>query len=112
MRAIVENQIQRAVKFLRPPVKLAVARDFQRKGLITDNQLNDLINLYRPNKPSTKTGWDNFKPLDHNNGPEDFPMLSDDEIYHQSATSTEDHSHATDRDMLTMTKLFLPEKLI
>lgn len=28
-------------------------------------------------------------------------MLSDDEIYHQSATSTEDHSHATDRDMLT-----------
>lgn len=101
LRTIVDNQIQRTIEFLRPPVKLAVARDFQRKGLITDTYLNDLINLHRSNQSSTKPGRDNFKPLDHNHDSEDLPMLSDDETHQQSTISTEDQSHPSDHDMLT-----------
>ena len=41
MRTIVENKIPQTIKFFRPPVKLAVFRNFQRKGLITENHLNE-----------------------------------------------------------------------
>ncbi|CEP10130.1 hypothetical protein, partial, partial [Parasitella parasitica] len=52
MKAIYDRQIQRTIDFLRPPVKLAVARDFQRKGLISDTYLEDLINLHASTDPT------------------------------------------------------------
>ena len=79
IRNIYENQIHRTIEFLRPPVKLAVARDFQRKGLITEIHLQDLINLYRLNQPASASRRDNFKTLDPQDDPEDLPMLSDEE---------------------------------
>lgn len=51
MQMIFDKQINRTLDFLRPPVKLAVARDFQKKGWITSSYLEDLLHLHA-NTPS------------------------------------------------------------
>ncbi|GAN11856.1 hypothetical protein MAM1_1128c11472 [Mucor ambiguus] len=43
MQLIHQNQITRTLNFLRSPVKLAVARDYQRKGWISSSYINDLL---------------------------------------------------------------------
>lgn len=100
IRNIYENQIHRTIKFLRPPVKLAVARDFQRKGLITENHLKDLINLYCLNQPASASRRDNFKILNPQSDPEDLPMLSDEEQCQQPDFYADNHFHAADHGML------------
>jgi hypothetical protein len=48
-----ENQVHKTLTYLRNPVKLAVARDFHRKGLISTEFLDDLVKLH-PNHEPTK----------------------------------------------------------
>ncbi|CEP07828.1 hypothetical protein [Parasitella parasitica] len=52
MKAVYDRQIQRTIDFMRPPAKLAVARDFQAKGLISEAYLEDLINLQASTDPT------------------------------------------------------------
>jgi hypothetical protein len=55
MKIIQNNQMYKTLEFLKHPVKLAVARDFHRKGRISDAVLQDLINLHQQHATSTPT---------------------------------------------------------
>jgi hypothetical protein len=53
MQSIFENQIHRTLDFLRPPVKLSVARDFHKKGWINATYLEDLTHLHASTQQHT-----------------------------------------------------------
>lgn len=73
------NHITKTLDFLRDPVKSAVAREFHRKGLISDQYLHDLTARHRPQESQPRSankdfGIFNASPPNH----EDSPMLDDD----------------------------------
>lgn len=53
MKIIQDNQMYKTLAFLKHPVKLAVARDFHRKGRLSDAALQDLLHLHQTNAIST-----------------------------------------------------------
>ena len=53
MKIIQDNQMYKTLAFLKHPVKLAVARDFHRKGRLSDAALQDLLQLHQQNATST-----------------------------------------------------------
>ena len=55
MKIIQDNQMYKTLAFLKHPVKLAVARDFHRKGRLSDAAFQDFLHLHQPN--ATSTWW-------------------------------------------------------
>lgn len=56
LQEIRASRFQQTLDFLRPPVKLAVARDFARKGWITNSKLNEILTSSSPITDTTNTG--------------------------------------------------------
>lgn len=80
MQIIQENQMFKTLAFLKSPVKLAVARDFHRKGRLSDSALQDLINLHRSSPPPATPASNPFGPLlKDSNLMADAPMNENDE---------------------------------
>lgn len=94
LREIRASRIQQTLDFLRPPVKLAVARDFARKGWITEDKLHEIINTKESNSEMSKTAATNFitKPLSDDvhmdeNETQPFTASDDEDIELTDSTS-------------------------
>lgn len=79
LKTFQENHISKTLDFLRDPVKSAIAREFHRKDLISDQYLHDLTARHRPQEAQPRSankdfGIFNASPPYH----EDSPMLDDD----------------------------------
>lgn len=80
MKIVQDNQMYKTLEFLKHPVKLAVARDFHRKGRISDAVLQDLINLHQQHATSTPTAPQSLGAfLQNPPNKEDSSMEEDDE---------------------------------